>query len=247
MNIYLIGIGTGNIEHITLAAIEALKKADLIILPRKKNDAIDLLNLRKEICKKILKPKSKNIKEFIIPERKKKIEYIESVEIWHNKISQAWNDSIVNYQGKKNNVALLIWGDPMLYDSSIKIARKIVDESKIHIISGISSLQALAAAHKITINDIGGQILITTGRLLRKKGRLFNEKKAIIMLDGECSFQYINKSNYFIWWGAYLGMKNEITFKGELESLSKKIIIARKNERNKNGWIMDTYLLERKN
>lgn len=35
IHLSLIGIGTGNTEHVTLAAVRALNQADLILLPRK--------------------------------------------------------------------------------------------------------------------------------------------------------------------------------------------------------------------
>ncbi|MCL4676766.1 MAG: precorrin-6A synthase (deacetylating), partial [Pararhodobacter sp.] len=38
----LIGVGTGNPEHVTLAAIRAMREADLILLPRKGADKADL-------------------------------------------------------------------------------------------------------------------------------------------------------------------------------------------------------------
>ena len=35
IEIFLVGVGTGNPAHITLQAIEQLKSADIIIIPRK--------------------------------------------------------------------------------------------------------------------------------------------------------------------------------------------------------------------
>ena len=36
------------------------------------------------------------------------------------------------------------------------------------------------------------------------------------MLDGECSFQALDMEALDIWWGAYVGMKEEILIHGPL-------------------------------
>ena len=66
------------------------------------------------------------------------------------------------------------------------------------------------------------------------------------MLDGKCSFQYINTKMYYMWWGAYLGMNKEIIFKGHLDEIFEDVISSRKIAKLKYGWIMDTYLLQKK-
>ena len=51
-NINLIGVGTGNLEHLTIEAINILNESDLILVPKKSEDTKDLINLRYEICSK---------------------------------------------------------------------------------------------------------------------------------------------------------------------------------------------------
>ena len=55
----------------------------------------------------------------------------------------------------------------------------------------------------------------------------------------------LNVDNYYIWWGAYLGMKKQILIKGRLSEVYKKIISRKKKAQTVNGWIMDTYLLKK--
>ena len=50
----LIGIGTGNLDHVTLAAVRALNNADLILLPRKGEAKSDLIDLRRLLCERLL-------------------------------------------------------------------------------------------------------------------------------------------------------------------------------------------------
>jgi precorrin-6A synthase len=50
-----------------------------------------------------------------------------------------------------------------------------------------------------------------------------------------------------IWWGAYLGMPNEILLSGALAEIGPRIVAMRREARERHGWIMDSYILKRKN
>jgi len=84
--------------------------------------------------------------------------------------------------------------------------------------------------------------LITTGRHLAT-GLPEGVSKIVVMLDGQCAFKSIPHENLDIFWGAYLGMDNEILLSGTLSEMSDKIEASRNKERAQSGWIMDTYLL----
>ena len=246
MKIFLIGIGTGNLNHLTLEAVNTLNNVDLILIPKKNSETLDLLNIRLEICKALITNTKYNIIEFELPVRDTKKEYSLSVKQWHSAVAAIWKKTIVSFKGKKDKVGLLIWGDPSLYDSSIRIAETIIDKYNINVIPGITSIQALMAAHKINMNEIGKPFFVTTGRFLKQKGLFFNKDRSFVMLDGKCSFQYINTKMYYMWWGAYLGMNKEIIFKGHLDQIYEEVISNRKTAKLKYGWIMDTYLLQKK-
>ncbi len=240
---FLIGMGTGNPEHLTIEGIKTLKKMDLILLPKKNNQKKELLNIRKHICKTIIVKKT-IIKEYNIPSRTQKKSYKESVNIWHQKISENILKIIKKNHSEKNKLGFLIWGDPALYDSTLRIISNLKIKYKLKIISGISSIQALTSAHSISLNEIGESVLVTTGRKL--KGEMFkNSKSVLVFLDGEYSFKFLDLKHYYIWWGAYLGMKKQILIKGRLSEVYKKIISRKKKAQTVNGWIMDTYLLKK--
>ena len=54
LEIVVIGIGTGNPEHMTVEAIGALNAADLVLIPRKGAAKADLAELRRAICDRYL-------------------------------------------------------------------------------------------------------------------------------------------------------------------------------------------------
>ena len=87
--------------------------------------------------------------------------------------------------------------------------------------------------------------MITTGRQLINFGFPDDIDTAIIMLDGNCSFRTLEQEKYYIWWGAYLGMEQELLVEGKLNEMSDVIVETRKNAREMHGWIMDSYMLRR--
>jgi precorrin-6A synthase len=144
-------------------------------------------------------------------------------------------------------VALLVWGDPSLYDSTLRIAERLARDLSlsVRVIPGLTSIQVLTAAHRIPLNEIGASVLITTGRQLCQKGWPPGIDTLVVMLDGEIAFTKINQNGVTIWWGAYLGLPQEIVISGPLAQVSERIAHTRAAARTKNGWIMDIYLLRR--
>jgi precorrin-6A synthase len=238
----LIGIGTGNPDHLTLQAIKAINAADTILIPRKGEGKADLAELRLAICRDVLTNPATKIVEFDLPVRDEAIlDYKARVEDWHDRIAGVWRAVIED----ATKVALLVWGDPSLYDSTLRIAARLVPPERIHVVAGITSIHALTAAHGLTLNEIGAPFIVTTGRRLRDEGFPAGVDTAVIMLDGECSFQALDPANISIWWGAYVGMAEEITLAGPLAETAQKIIETRAAARAAHGWIMDIYILRR--
>lgn len=244
MEILLIGIGTGNPEHLTLQAIRAMKRADLVLIPRKGDDKADLAALRRAICVEVLGDDAR-IAEFDMPVRDPaNPSYLSRVSDWHDAIAARWADAITT-RPQAEVVALLVWGDPALYDSSLRIAARLVGEVTVSVVPGLMSPQVLTAAHGIALNDIGAPFLVTTGRRLRDEGWPEGVDTLVVMLDGDCSFAALDPEGVVIWWGAYVGMENQILDHGPLAEAGPRIRERREAARAAHGWIMDIYLLRR--
>ncbi|MGY6708475.1 MAG: precorrin-6A synthase (deacetylating) [Rhizobiaceae bacterium] len=247
MELKLIGIGTGNPDHLTLQAIREMRACDLILLPRKGADKADLADLRRSICEEHLGSGTR-IVEFDMPVRDETItSYRQRVDAWHDEIAERWMEAI-SAHGPARAVGLLVWGDPSLYDSTVRIAERLSKrvELQFTVIPGITSLQGLTAAHAIPLNDIGKPVTITTGRRLREEGFPKATDTVAVMLDGECSFASLDPAGIDIWWGAYVGMEQETILAGPLDGLVNPIRERRAELRAQHGWIMDIYLLRRR-
>lgn len=248
IELLLVGIGTGNPDHLTLQAIRALNSADLVMIPAKGEGKADLAELRRSICTDVLTNPATRIASFDLPVRDEATpDYRRRVDDWHDAIAQVWTDTILTELGPSGRVALLVWGDPSLYDSTLRIAERVARALplRITVIPGITSLQALTAAHAIPINEIGAPFTVTTGRRLREEGWPQGVDTLAVMLDGDCSFRTIDPQGVSIWWGAYVGMKEEIALAGPLTDMAGRIVETRAAARAAHGWIMDIYILRR--
>jgi len=247
LTLSLIGIGCGDPGQLTLAAIRAINASDLILIPRKGAAKSDLAELRRTICEEVLTNKETCIAEFDVPVRDAgEGDYRKGVDEWHDAVAAIWSREIASHLGNEGRVALLIWGDPSLYDSSLRIARRLDPLPIIEVVPGITSIQALCAAHALPLNDIGEPFLVTTGRRLREGGWPDGTDTVVVMLDGGTAFQSLDPAGLHIWWGAYLGMSDQIIMSGELAEVGARIVAVRQEARERHGWIMDSYILKRR-
>lgn len=242
--LFLVGIGTGNPEHLTLQAIRTLNSVDVILIPRKGAGKADLAEIRRAICAEVVTNPATRMVEFDLPVRDETTtDYVQRVEDWHDQIAAVWANALAKIGGPKERVALLVWGDPSLYDSTLRIAARLAPRPEITVIPGITSLQGLTAAHAIPLNDLAVPFTVTTGRQLRDHGWPKSSTRIAVMLDGECSFAQIVPEGVTIWWTAYAGMPQQTSLSGPLDETACLIVETRKMLRAKHGWIMDIYIL----
>lgn len=240
--LWLIGIGTGNPDHVTGQAIKALNGADLILIPRKGTAKSDLAEVRQQILSQVLTA-AVPVADYDVPQRADQDDYLGAVNDWHDAIAQVWADTIAAHRPDAANVALMVWGDPSLYDSTLRIAARLPGLT-VKVIPGITSLQALTAAHAIPLNTLAAPVTITTGRQLRDHGWPEGAVTLAVMLDKGGAFTVLPPDTE-IWWGAYVGMPEETLIHGTLGDVSDEILATRARLRAEHGWIMDIYLLRR--
>ncbi|RZK02891.1 MAG: precorrin-6A synthase (deacetylating) [Novosphingobium sp.] len=247
IELQLIGIGTGNPDHLTAQAARAINEADLVLVPRKGDAKSDLVDLRHGICAAVLS-RPVRVVEFDLPVRAAGGDYLGGVNAWHDAIAQVWAEQIARHLPGGGRLALLVWGDPSLYDSSLRIADRLRHSGvaiSVRVVPGITSLQALTAAHAIPLNDLGAPVVITTGRMLRALGWPKGADTVAVMLDQGSAFAALAPDGVTIWWGAYLGMAQEALESGALEQAAGRITRTRAELRARHGWIMDIYLMRK--
>lgn len=248
--IRIIGIGAGNPEHVTVQAIKALNTVDVVFVPDKGAEKGALRELREEICRRYIEHGNWRSVPLTVPKRAEAgDDYRGSVDDWHAALAESYERLFREELGEDQTGALLVWGDPSLYDSTLRIIEAVRARGlafDYDVIPGITSVQALAAAHRLVLNRIGEPVTITTGRKLAETDFRDEYGSTIVMLDGEQAFAKIDPAGVDIWWGAYLGAPQEILTSGPLAEVCDEIIRTREAARAENGWIMDTYLLRKR-
>jgi precorrin-6A synthase len=249
----VIGIGAGDPEHVTVQAIKALNEVDVFFVmdksPTRPHETEELVRLRREICKRYIDNDAYRIVEIPDPARDRTTTaYRSAVEEWRDRRSERWELAIGDELDEDGCGGFLVWGDPSLYDSTLAVLDRVAARGAVafecEVVPGISSVHALTARHRIPINRVGGAVQITTGRLLAE-GLPPGVDDVVVMLDADCSFRRLVDENLEIYWGAYLGTDEEILVSGALREVAGEIERVRAEARERNGWIMDAYLLRR--
>ena len=248
--ILIIGIGAGNPDYVTVQAINALNQVDVFFVMDKGVEKEKLIALRKEIIERFVTNDRYRIVQATSPERRRDdMDYRSTVDelnrdkqlVFERLISDELNDGEVG--------AFLVWGDPSLYDSTIRIVETIAKGAQhafdYEVIPGISSVQALAARHRVPLNLIGRSVEITNGRGIAE-GFPSNVDSVVVMLDSQDAYKHLADQDVDIYWGAYVGTPDEILISGKLREVMADIERVRAEARRTHGWIMDTYLLRKR-
>lgn len=246
--VVIIGIGAGNPDFVTIQAIEAMNRVDVFFIPDKGMEKADLRRVRRSIIDRYVRDRSVRTVEYTVPSRRQESNnYERAVSAWHAEIGETYGRLILEELGESEIGAFLVWGDPTLYDSTLRILEHLRAkggfELEYDVIPGISSVQALAAQHRIAINEIGRSVLITNGRSLGggfpddvdSVVVLLNADKALRSADGELD----------AYWGAYVGMPEEILVSGKLKDIVDEVERIRSAARQEKGWVMDCLLLKK--
>lgn len=237
--IVVIGIGAGNPQHITLEGVAALERADVVVALDKGDVKDDLMGVRREI----LRAHNPDIAVIAVadpPRDRSPRDYAAEVHRWHDQRAQLLEDTIVENTEPDGVAAFLVWGDPSLYDSTLRIIERFTTPVTVTVVPGITAVQALTAAHKILLNRVGEEIVITTGRNMAAGAR---HRNCVVMLDGGAAWLESVTPHTYIWWGAYVGTPSEVLIHGYVSEIGAELAELKKKLRAEHGWIMDIYLL----
>ena len=245
----VIGIGAGDPRQVTVQAIDALNAVDVVFMMDKGAQKQELSRLRREICERYITGTSYRIVVAADPERDRAAtDYQSAVADGRSRRVEIYERLIAGELGEHGHGAFLAWGDPSVYDGTLDMLGQVrgrgVVNFELDVIPGISSVQALAARHQISLTQTGQPVHLTTGRRLSQvlAGQAGD---VVVMLDSGCAFTTLEPDGLDIYWGAYVGTDDEILISGRLADVAGDIVSAREAARRRHGWIMDSYLLRR--
>lgn len=237
-HLHVIGFGMGP-HQLTGEATSALRASDYAIAVRKSADD-ELLEVRRRICA----AHDLELVELIDPARDRDdpADYPRAVRDWHAARVDAYADQLTARGG---TVAMLVWGDPSLYDSNLRIVDQLSARLDLtwDVVPGISAPQLLAARHRIVLHDVGQPVHVTAARRLHEA--LQNGQTNIVVMLGsaESLDQLAELGDWHLWWGANLGAASEQLVSGRVDDVMSDVRTARAAALDAAGWVMDTYLL----
>lgn len=237
----VIGMGAGDPQQMTFAGIQALRQASCVLAMDKGERGSDLRAVRT----RILAAHAPTVPLVEIPDPprdRNPIDYTAEVRRWHRERAARIDEAVRENVPESAHAAFLVWGDPSLYDSTLRILQQLDTPHSVTVHPGITAVQALTAAHGIPLNRIGESIHITTGRQLPSTTPK-ERRNCVVMLDSGHGWLDVATDDTVIYWGAYLGMEDEVVIAGKVAAVGEEIAETKTRLRRAHGWIMDTYLL----
>ncbi|MBW3085964.1 hypothetical protein KEM60_02175 [Austwickia sp. TVS 96-490-7B] len=251
--ILVVGIATGTLEHLTLEAVDALRRIDVVLVADKRQDTADLTAWRSDVCARVRDDDGPRVIAVPDPDRgpdatRDATAYATGVRDWHRARVDAY-EAVLRDLPEDDVIGFLVWGDPAYYDSTLRIVDALAERISLdcHVIPGIGAVSLLAARHRIHLNRIGHPVHITTGRRLLQEYAAHGADLGdiVVMLDGylRCTELAATHPDLWIYWGAYLGSEREELRSGRLGDLADELRTLRAALKESHGWVMDTYLL----
>jgi precorrin-6A synthase len=246
----VIGVGPGDPDLVTVEALQALRSVDFFLVSDKSGRGgmpDPLVEARGRLLDRHLgfEPTVVRITDPVRERRPERTgtqeEYVAVVEAWHDARSAAFEEALLSQEG---SAGFLVWGDPAFYDSTIRILERVGRRGRltleVDVLPGISSVQLLAARHRIVLHEVGEPLHITTRRQLREaigagQTNIVVMLNSVIELDGLEDWQ--------IWWGGNLGTASEELVAGRVGDVLTGIEAARVRAKDAAGWLMDIFLL----
>ncbi|MFP5336467.1 MAG: precorrin-6A synthase (deacetylating) [Actinomycetes bacterium] len=234
MRVRILGIGMGP-HHVTREVADALRGCDYVVAAEKSADD-GLLAARRAIAA------AHGVPVVVVPDPDRDREpgdYERAVRDWHEARVAAY-ERVLRERG--GTAAFLVWGDPSLYDSTIRVVEQLAERLPVEydVLPGISAPQLLAARHRIVLHPVGRPVHVTTARRLRDDIAA-GQTNLCVMLTGALDLTGLDA--WSVWWGANLGTDSEELAAGRVGEVAGHLEAARLRARERAGWVMDVYLL----
>jgi precorrin-6A synthase len=223
-------------QHVTPEVADALRGCDYVVAAEKRGDD-GLLAARRAIAEQY------GVEVVAVPDperdRADPADYPGAVRDWHDARVAAY-EAVLRERG--GTAAFLVWGDPSLYDSTIRIVDRLAERMPLEydVLPGISAPQLLAARHRIVLHPVGCPVHVTTARRLHDDIAA-GQTNLCVMLTGTLDLAGLD--DWQIWWGANLGTDSEELAAGRVCDVLPAIGAARERAKAAAGWVMDVHLL----
>ncbi len=191
--ILVIGIEAGDPDYLTVQAIKAMNRAQVFFMPDKGEEKAGLNAIRLAMLEQFVEQPGYRLVEFAIPSRRKAEtpDYRDSIDEWRGKVEAAYERMFAALP-EDGVGAFLVWGDPALYDGTLRIPQGHASRRRGPRRRGdprdFRPAGAGGAQHQVTLNRVGEAVTITTGRRVGE-GEADALSSAVVMLDNHQAFR----------------------------------------------------------
>lgn len=247
----VIGVGPGDPDQLTMEAVRSMNEVSAFVVTEKSRPDGDPLAAARTAMLARHVDGDPTVLVVEDPARERSADktsdlrgYEDAVRSWHRAREDRYVEAIRSLEG---DVGFLVWGDPSIYDSTVRILGPVADRigAQVEVIPGVSSLSALAARHRIVLHRVGEPLHITTGRRLNEAVASGQTCIAVMLNRSLDELADLDPDRWMIWWGANIGLRSERLVAGLLGDVLEQIHLARGTARERAGWVMDAYLLQR--
>ncbi|OLF19304.1 precorrin-6A synthase (deacetylating) [Actinophytocola xanthii] len=247
----LIGVGPGGPDQVTVEAVRAMNEVDFVVVTEKRRPGGDPLAAARA---ELLARHAADVPEVVLVQDAERdrtpsgtadpADYRRAVAEWHAARADRYAAALSTRDG---DAGFLVWGDPALYDSTIRVLERVADAvgATLEVVPGVSSLSLLAARHRIVPHGVGEPLHVTTGRLLPDAVAQGHPNIAVLLNRSLDELRAVDPAGWLVWWGANLATPSERLVSGPLADVLPEIEATRAAARHEAGWLMDVYLLRR--
>lgn len=186
--LYVVGVGPGDPDMLTMKAVKTINMADVIACPAKDSEPGIAFQIAKQVCPGVSE------KEIMVMNFPMKMGDL-------SKTHQEVADQITDKLKSGKNVAFLTLGDPEFYSTFFYIADIIKGQGfDIEIVNGITSFSAVGASLKLPIALGREPVMITSGEyipfdgtlIILKAGSHLKEIKNKVLESGKTAYMVEN-------------------------------------------------------
>ena len=206
--LYVIGVGPGDPELLTLKAARILREVKCICVPKGREEGS---SLALSIVKKALSLDNKEIIEAHFPMKKtkessklkvkseklKNSEFRTQISELAGELDNKWAETVKNILSRLNkgiDVAFITIGDPAIYSTFFYLYDRLIEsnpELKIDIIPGVSSINASAAKAKISLGLADEKIAILPANYIENLKEMLEKFDTVVLMKVNKVFEGI--------------------------------------------------------